>query len=377
MSDIDKACVVYDDRATRGRAIVLPVARRLLLAGVLGALVPFAALAQQNGQWSPGPGSSPYGRAKPADCTLKESQLTALCTKTSDGYFWRWYDFDVYSCGKAPDPVTLYRTIQYTRTTNAPCNDTDYGRTVDWGETYGENWPPLPSPPPPPKTDDDNPSPPTNPPKPDWKDGERPDGRTGDPVAPPKGKKEAEENTPKQNTPRLENRNERSVIDALKAHPGTTTTTTTKPGTKGGLLETSKPTTTHLTTPTTTTTHTTTHTTTKIEGEHDTHTTTHETVNQTHTTTLKENHAVTRTTPTRLTNTRTETTTHLTTPHTLGPTRPMLSQPIRSTPQFGGGLRQGGGFHLRSRDIGPDKPKADKTDDQSKPQPPEQPKTDQ
>jgi hypothetical protein len=81
------------------------------------------------------------GFTRPAGCTgerLVSQQLVALCIATSTGFFWRWWDFDIYVC--TPDETPAFRRIQYTRTTDVPCKKTMWEITKKVGKSYGEDW---------------------------------------------------------------------------------------------------------------------------------------------------------------------------------------------------------------------------------------------
>jgi len=130
-----------------------------LLAVVLVLVLPFAAFAQQDQPaWQPThppgdpnadhttndpntQGAIPKGFTKPAGCTgqnLVAQQLVALCTATPDGYFWRWWDFNIYTC--LPDGTPTFRTVEYTRSTNVPCKKANWELTKKVGKSYGEDW---------------------------------------------------------------------------------------------------------------------------------------------------------------------------------------------------------------------------------------------
>lgn len=113
--------------------------------------VPTTAMAQVN--TSPNAGDTPQtewvhlgtdvtGTTRPAKCDPQTvvQQLVAYCVPTSNGFFWRWYDFDVHTCQPGGE---TFRTIEYTRTTGARCDHKAYEQSTHHWTQYGaENWNP-------------------------------------------------------------------------------------------------------------------------------------------------------------------------------------------------------------------------------------------
>jgi len=143
----------------RARVCKLVPAGALALSSWLLMTPPQAALAQSNqSAWQPThPSNDPTadksvndsntfgqlgkGFSKPASCTGQKyagQQAVALCVATPDGFFWRWFDFNIYEC--LPDGQPSFRTIEYTRTTNAHCKKENWETTKKFASSYGEDW---------------------------------------------------------------------------------------------------------------------------------------------------------------------------------------------------------------------------------------------
>jgi hypothetical protein len=128
-------------------------------ASVLLTLIPFCTFAQENqSSWGPTHpprdskqdqtqndpntlGTTMRGFNRPSSCTgmdLITQQLVALCVATPQGYFWRWYDFNVYKC--RPDGTPTFRTVEYARSTDKACKKSSWEITKKFGASFGENW---------------------------------------------------------------------------------------------------------------------------------------------------------------------------------------------------------------------------------------------
>jgi hypothetical protein len=137
----------------------LMLSAALLLTSLLTIALPRAASAQTNQpNWQPThPSSDPNadhstndpntngwmgkGFVKPESCTGQKyigQQAVALCVATSSGYYWRWYDFNIYVC--LPDEKPSFRRIEYVRETDVPCKKANWEATKTLAKSYGEDW---------------------------------------------------------------------------------------------------------------------------------------------------------------------------------------------------------------------------------------------
>jgi hypothetical protein len=139
-----------------------------MLIAVLVTVYSCCALAQTNTSWMPthppadtnqdqtkndenttGMGGALKGSPMPKECLdlkgelkhhIHVQQLVAVCIKTATGYFWRWYDFNVYEC---PGREKLWRTVEYYRDTDIPCKKSSYAVTLKMATDWGEDWEPV------------------------------------------------------------------------------------------------------------------------------------------------------------------------------------------------------------------------------------------